>query len=303
MNRLQSFKFELMPSGQQQRAMCRFAGVCRYVFNKALSVQIARYEQGEKHLSYAALCKKLTEWRACSDTPWLAQAHSQILQQSLKDLDRAYTNFFAARAGFPNFRRKGQRDCFRFPQGCKLDQNNRRLFLPKIGYLRYRHSRDVQGEVKNVTVSRHGRKWFVAIQTEREVEPPLPSVTTAIGIDVGIARFATMSDGSFIAPLGSFKKHQQRLARYQRRMSRKARRPQSSSARTGSRRKPKSGRFTIVSPISEKTSCTKPAQRSGSPPAPTTRSSVLRTCRYAICPGQQKAARNCMGKWFGKSPA
>jgi putative transposase len=75
--------------------------------------------------------------------------------------------------------------------------------------------------VRNVTVSQSGGKWFASIQTQREVEQPLPAATTAVGIDVGIARFATMNDGSFIAPLGSFKKHQQRLARYQRRMSRK----------------------------------------------------------------------------------
>ncbi len=79
----------------------------------------------------------------------------------------------------------------------------------------------MQGEVRNVTVSQLGGKWFASIQTQREVEQPLPKMTTAIGVDVGIARFATLSDGSFIAPLDSFRKHQARLARYQRRMSRK----------------------------------------------------------------------------------
>jgi putative transposase len=77
------------------------------------------------------------------------------------------------------------------------------------------------GTAKNITVSSNGGKWFVSIQTEREVEAPIPVSTSSIGIDVGIARFATLSDGSFVAPLNSFKKHQERLARYQRRMSRK----------------------------------------------------------------------------------
>jgi putative transposase len=79
----------------------------------------------------------------------------------------------------------------------------------------------VLGEVRNVTVSGSCGKWFVSIQTQREVEQPLPTATTAVGIDVGIVRFATMSDEKFIKPLNSFRKHQQRLARYQRRMSRK----------------------------------------------------------------------------------
>jgi putative transposase len=145
------------------------------------------------------------------------------LQHALKDLEKAYKNFFAKRADFPRFKRKGSSDAFRYPDAkqIKLDQANSRIFLPKLGWLRYRNSRDVLGEVRNVTVSQSGGKWFVSVQTQREVEQPLPVATSAIGIDVGIARFATLNDGSYIAPLNSFKQHQQRLARYQRRMSRK----------------------------------------------------------------------------------
>lgn len=143
------------------------------------------------------------------------------MQQTLKDLERAYTNFFAKRADFPCFKKKVQSDSFRYPQGFKLDQGNSRIFLPKLGWLRYRNSRDILGTPKNVTVSSNGGKWFVSIQTEREiVEPEHPS-TSIIGIDVGITRFATLSDGSFIEPLNTFRKHEQRLARYQRAMSRK----------------------------------------------------------------------------------
>ena len=72
-----------------------------------------------------------------------------------------------------------------------------------------------------MTVSQSGGKWFVSIQTQREVVTVLSEATSAVGIDVGITRFATMSNAESIAPLNSFKKHQQRLARYQRRMSRK----------------------------------------------------------------------------------
>ena len=107
------------------------------------------------------------------------------------------------------------------PKQIKLDQANSRIFLPKLGWLRYRKSRAIVGELRNVTVSTNGKKWFIAIQTQKELERPLHRAATVIGIDVGIARFATLSDGSYIAPLNSFKKHQVRLARYQRRMSHK----------------------------------------------------------------------------------
>ena len=220
MQRLQAYRFELQPNGEQQRLMRRFAGACRFVFNKALALQQDRHKAGEIKLGYAALCKALTEWKATPETLWLNETPSQALQQALKNLERAYKNFFEKRADFPRFKKKGQSDSFRYPQGVKLDQGNSRVFLPKLGWLRYRNSRDVLGEVKNVTVSQSGGKWFISIQTEREVDQPLPN-GEAVGIDMGIARFATLSDGSHIEPLNSFKKHQQRLARYQRAMSRK----------------------------------------------------------------------------------
>ena len=222
MQRLQAFKYELMPDGQQERQMHRFAGCCRFVFNKALALQKERYEHGEKKLGYAGLCKFLTEWRNCTETPWLADAPVHPLQQTLKDLERAYANFFAKRADFPRFKKKGQSDSFRYPdpKQIKLDQANSRLFLPKLGWLRYRNSRDVLGEVKNVTVSQSGGKWIVSIQTEREVEQPIPQ-GGAVGVDMGIARFATLSDGTYYAPLNSFKRHQDRLRCAQQAMSRK----------------------------------------------------------------------------------
>ncbi|HVB79442.1 MAG TPA: transposase, partial [Candidatus Binataceae bacterium] len=105
MQRLQAFKYELMPTGEQQRQIRRFAGACRFVFNKALALHKERYGQGDKKLGYAGLCKLLTEWRNGPETPWLADAPTHPLQQTLKDLERAYANFFAKRAEFPRFKK------------------------------------------------------------------------------------------------------------------------------------------------------------------------------------------------------
>jgi putative transposase len=223
MQRLQAFKYELMPTGEQQRQMRRFAGSCRFVFNKALALQKERYQQGDRKLGYAGLCKLLTEWRNSSETPWLADAPVHPLQQTLKDLERAYSNFFAKRADFPRFKKKDQRDSFRYPdpKQIKLEQHNSRIFLPKLGWMRYRNSRDVLGAVKNVTVSASGGKWFLSIQTEREVETPVHPSTGAVGIDMGIARFATLSDGTFYEPLSSSKRHESALRKAQQAMNRK----------------------------------------------------------------------------------
>ena len=223
MQRLQAFKFELMPSGERQRDMRRFAGACRFVFNKALALQKENYDAGGRFIGYVAMAKHLTAWRNGSETPWLKDAPVHPLQHSLKDMERAYKNFFAKRAAFPRFKKRDQRDSFRYPdpKQIKLDQANSRIFLPKLGWIRYRNSRDVLGEVRNATVSQHAGKWFVSIQTAREVEPPVPQASRAVAIDLGIARFATLSDGSYLAPLNSFKRHEARLRRAQRALSRK----------------------------------------------------------------------------------
>ncbi|MDR3490719.1 MAG: transposase [Gammaproteobacteria bacterium] len=221
MKRLQAFKFELRLTGTHVRQLYRIAGSCRFVYNKALALQKERYDCGEKKLTYAGLCKQLTLWRNNPEWVWLKVSPSQALQQALKDLERAYQHFFAKRADFPRFKRRGVRDAFRFPQGVKLDQANSRVYLPKLGWVRYRNSRQVEGEISQVTISRSCDKWYVSIQTERDVAVSFHPSTTSVGVDVGIARLATLSDGTVFEAVNSFKSHQQRLAAYQRAVSRK----------------------------------------------------------------------------------
>ena len=202
--------------------MRRYAGACRFVFNKALAWQNEQYAVDKAvKFSYTTLANLLPLWKQDPAIQWLKESPSQPLQQTLKDLERAYKNFFAKRADFPRFKKKGQSDSFRYPQGCKLDQSNNRIFLPKLGWVRYRNSREALGTVKNVTVSSKQGKWFVSIQTEREVETPVHPSTAIVGIDMGIVRFATLSDGSYFAPLNSFKRQEQALVKAQRAMSRK----------------------------------------------------------------------------------
>ena len=220
MKRLQAFQFELMPIGEQEHNMRRYAGSCRFVYNQALAWQTERYAKDKTvQFSYVTLANLLPIWK--KEFKWLSDSPSQVLQQALKDLERSYKNFFAKRAKFPRFKKRGQSTSFRFPQGYELDEANARIRLPKLGWMRYRKSRNVVGKIKNITLSQRGGKWFMSVQTEREVDAPLPQASTSVGIDMGITRFATLSDGTFIEPLSSFKRQEIRLRRYQRRMSRK----------------------------------------------------------------------------------
>jgi putative transposase len=221
MKRRQAFKFQLRPNGQQEHDMRRFAGACRFVFNKSLALQNENQETGNKYLPYVKMAAWLVEWKASPETQWLKEAPSQPLQQALKDLERAYNNFFQKRAAFPRFKKRGQCDSFRYPQGVKLDQANSRISLPKLGWIHYRNSREVIGEVKNVTVSQSCGKWYVSIQTEYEVTEPAHASTSMVELDAGVAKLATLSDGTIFEPVNSFKANQKKLAKLQREMSHK----------------------------------------------------------------------------------
>lgn len=216
-----AFKYRLKATGTQQQQLCRFAGCSRFVWNRALSIQKECLERKEPIRSYVDLAQELVQWKKETDTSFLRDAHSQILQQTLKHLDQALRAAFdkTDHRRFPRFKKKGRHDSFRYPQGFAVLGN--RIFLPKIGFVAYRKSREIEGEPKNVTVSRRGRHWYVAIQTEREIPDPVHPSSSLIAIDVGIESFATQSDGVMIKPIHSFRFLEKRLKREQRSLSRK----------------------------------------------------------------------------------
>ena len=98
------FKFELKPNGMQIQLMKQFCGCARYVYNRTLSLERSLYKKDNKHsFKYAEAVNRLPEWKK---NPFLKECHSQVLQQSLKDLDQAYTNFFRKQANFPKYKKK-----------------------------------------------------------------------------------------------------------------------------------------------------------------------------------------------------
>ena len=151
--------------------------------------------------------------------PFLKKCHSQVLQQSLKDLELAYINFFEKRSNFPKYKKKFRHDSIRFPQGVELDEVKQKIRLPKLGWVGYRKSQDIIGTIKNVTVIRRGDKWDVSIQTEYEDNPPAPT-PSEIGIDMGVKYFATLSDGKVFEPLSPFKREREKLAILQKELAR-----------------------------------------------------------------------------------
>lgn len=219
-----AFRFRLRTNSAFEKALSLQAGHARFVWNKALDLNLNRLKDGVPLLWYRDLAGLLQLWKQSDEYGFLVTAHSQALQQRLMDLDRAFRDAFDREQPgkrLPVFKKKGFADGFRYPQGFKLDEANSRIYLPKLGWVCYRQSRGIEGTPKQVTVSRASGHWYVSIQTEIEIGTPRHPASSSVGIDLGVARFATLSDGVVFPPLNSFKKHQLRLARYQRAMSRK----------------------------------------------------------------------------------
>lgn len=218
---LQAFKFQLKSHTADVTKLRQFAGACRFVWNKALELEKKSFESSGKYLGYNKNAGQLKEWKNQPETAFLSDVHSQILQQKLKDLDRAYKNFFEGRADLPKFKKRGLNDSFRYPQGFKVDENNSRVYLPKIGWISYHKSRLILGTPKQMTISCKCGKWYVSIQTERYVDDPVHPSDQEIGIDMGIKKFAAMSDETSIEPQNSFRSHEKKLAKLQKQLSRK----------------------------------------------------------------------------------
>jgi putative transposase len=217
--------FRLYPTPEQAAQMAQIAGACRFVYNLALEQRRDWYRPGRK-FNFAGQCREVTQLRA--EVDWLKACPVHALQQALRDLDRAYRNWWAGRAQAPTPRRKGVNDSFRFPDPVSLavertGTSSGRVKLPKLGWVRLRGWKALPGDICTITVSRRAGRWFAAVQYEREIAEPVASLLPAVGIDLGVAVFASLSDGAAIAPANHGKKALRALRKAQRALARKKR--------------------------------------------------------------------------------
>lgn len=228
--------YRLYPTPEQEQQMAQIAGSCRFVFNLALEQRRDWWKPG-RTFNFVSQCREVTMLRA--EVDWLKAAPVHTLQQAMKDLDRAYQNWWAGRADYPTPRKKGLNDSFRFPDPVSIKvertgNSSGRIKLPKLGWVRLRGWYAIPGDICNATVSRHAGQWHVAVQWQRELAEPVPATLPAVGIDRGVAVFAALSNGVNIAPVNHGKKALRALRKAQRNLSRKKR--GSSNRRKAARR-------------------------------------------------------------------
>ena len=222
------YRFKLRPTAEQEALFRQFAGVCRLVYNLALEQRRDWWRHYEREtgqrLNYIAQARQLTDLRAEFD--WIRAVYVSCQQQALRDLDRAFGNFFAGRARYPTPRKKGISDTFRLPgrevETRRLNGKWSAVRLPKIGWVKFRDTRAIQGTIKNATVSGGADGWHVAFACEIERET-LQNLRPAVGIDRGVATTLALSTGEMVSVPASLDRIEAAKRRAQRVLSRRRR--------------------------------------------------------------------------------
>ncbi|EGT7895944.1 IS200/IS605 family element transposase accessory protein TnpB [Salmonella enterica] len=225
---LKAYKFRLEPTPEQSQRLRQLCGCARFVWNLGLAETKRIPGSGEKLPSAFELNRMLTVWKKMPGHIFLQDAYTDNLQQKVKDLHAAWKRCFdkklAAKA--PVWKRKNEgRDSIRFvnfEKYCRLE--NRRVKLPSgLGWVKFRQSQRVNGKIKNATISQLAGQWYISFQVEVETAEPNHTSTTTVGLDAGVTKLATLSDGTVYQPVNSFKASQRKLATLQRQLSRKVR--------------------------------------------------------------------------------
>jgi len=223
-----SFKYRLKLKPWQEEKFSQWAGSCRYIYNYFLNQRKTGYEADKKSYSYVEQANQLPILK--KELEWLKEPPSQSLQHVLRDLDQAFKNFFrrvkqgGEAPGFPKFKKKGFSDSFRLPEAKQFfvygEEEKGIVKLPKIGEVRFIKSRNIEGKIRNATISKTAGKWYISFNCEIEKEITV-NTGSGIGIDRGVSHTLMTSEGiSFDLPKESIEYWEGRLKQAQRKLAR-----------------------------------------------------------------------------------
>ncbi len=219
MKQNKSFKYRIYPTAEQKQLLAQTFGCVRYVWNTLLDWRSKEYALNGTKINYNSTSKKLTEIK--QTTEWLNDVSSVALQQTLRNQDAAFSNFFAKRGKYPKFKRKSNTQSFRLMDTAYRLKDGKLYIAKSKDPIEVRFSRPLEGEHSSITISKDAAdRYFVSFCSEVEIES-LPKVDKIIGVDLGLTDFVITSDGEKIKPLKALIKHQTKLAKLQRRLSKK----------------------------------------------------------------------------------
>ena len=216
-----SFKIRIYPNQEQQILINKIFGHIRYIYNFMLNLKQKLYNFYKINLTYNYMCKILTELK--KHKPWLYEADAVALQQCLKNLDSAYQRFFDEISGFPNFKSKRGKNSYRTNNRIQLDQNNKKIQIPKVGWIKFRDKNKFNGlkKINNITISKTASgKYFASISAEVDIEV-FAKTKKNCGIDLGLKDFCILNDGIKFANLRFLQRNEKRLRLLQKSLNRK----------------------------------------------------------------------------------
>ena len=223
-----TFKFRLYPDKKQEIQLAKTFGCCRFVYNYYLNKRIEAYKENKQTINYYACSADLTNLK--KQLLWLKEVDKFALQNALRDLDRAYSNFFREikkgnkNQGFLKFKKKhNSKQSYRTTwSNNNIEVNGNKIKIPKLGWIKIAKSRDISGRILNCTITKtKSGKYFVSICCTDVVIDKYERTSKVIGIDLGIKRFATTSDGEVIENPKHLAKLEKRLTREHRKLSKK----------------------------------------------------------------------------------
>lgn len=222
-----AYRFRLYPNREQQILINKTFGCARFIYNHYLAKSIEDYEAAGKSKSYNQNSADSTQLK--KELTWLGEVDSWAITNALKDLDTAYSNFFrrcknGEKPGFPRFKKKSHRQSYRTtnPNKYKLNIKDGRIRLPKLGFVKFKQDREIEGRWLNMTISRTpSGKYYVSICCTDILQYGLEETGSVVGIDLGLKDFLIDSNGSKVSNPKYLRKFERRLKRLQRQHSKK----------------------------------------------------------------------------------
>lgn len=234
MNVMCAYRYELDPNREQQILLTKHAGAARFAYNWGLARRIELYRRTGKSTNAIEQHRELNRLKK-TDYLWLYEVSKCAPQEALRDLDRAFANFFRGlkegrKVGFPRFRKKGRDDRFRLTGSIRV--LDRAVQLPRLGAIRLKEKPNVRGRILSATVRREADRWYVSLTVETWLPDPLPVQGPAVGVDVGLHHFATVvGDNGTVAKVEAPRQLQRTLRLLQRRQRQHSRKQKGSKNR------------------------------------------------------------------------
>lgn len=223
-----AYTYKIKPTVKQQHQLLQAFGCARFIYNWGLDIKTKAWTNEHKSVSYFELAHELTQLKQTEEHKWLKNVPNVCLQQSLRCLDNAYTQFFKAKKGFPNFKsKKHSKDVAKYVEAVHFDFENWKVKIPKCGWVKLCHNKafDLSAcKIGTLTVSRDkcGEYWCsIVVETAEQIKPKTKvSESTAVGIDLGIKDYAILSDGTKYGNPKFYERSQRRLKLLQQRFAR-----------------------------------------------------------------------------------